>query len=102
MPREEMKSVERWGIFEVSLSGPSEGNPFLEVNLGARFRFKNKEISIEGFYDGNGIYKIRFMPDSEGEWSFITSSNCPQLDGIEGRFMKRQIRENVYCLFRRN
>lgn len=80
-------TVEKWGIFELTLNGPSEGNPFLDVNLSARFRFKNKEIFTEGFYDGNGIYKIRFMPDSEGEWSFITSSNCSKLDGIEGKFI---------------
>jgi len=82
-----LETVEKWGIFELTLNGPSEGNPFIEVNLNARFRFKNREVYVEGFYDGNGIYKIRFMPDSEGEWSFVTSSNCSRLNGIEGRFI---------------
>lgn len=81
------KSVERWGIFEAEFNGPSEGNPFIDVSLNAEFKFKNKKILVEGFYDGDGIYKIRFMPDKEGNWEFITSSNCPDLDSIKGEFI---------------
>ena len=87
MPLREKIEVEKWGIFELTLNGPSEGNPFSDINLRAKFKFKSREIEVEGFYDGDGIYKIRFMPDSEGEWSFVTSSNSSKLNNIEGRFI---------------
>src|SRR5262249_21152257 len=30
-------NVEQWGTFELSLNGPTNGNPFLDVRFGARF-----------------------------------------------------------------
>jgi len=78
--------VERWGMFEVSLDGPKEGNPFLDVQLSARFRYGNRVVEAEGFYDGHGIYRIRCMPDTTGAWSYTTQSNCRELDGVTGEF----------------
>jgi hypothetical protein len=80
------RTTERWSIFEVELSGPREGNPFAEVELSAEFRHLNRRLYVDGFYDGDGIYRIRFMPDVEGQWSYTTRSNCPALDGETGRF----------------
>jgi len=79
--------VERWGIFELSLKGPEADNPFLNVSVSARFRHKHWAVEVEGFYDGEGLYRIRFMPDTEGTWSYATHSNCGVLDGITGEFM---------------
>lgn len=79
-------AVERWGIYEVALKGPSSGNPFLEVQFGAHFRFRNRVVDVEGFYDGEGTYKVRFMPDEVGEWSYSTFSNVAALSGKSGSF----------------
>lgn len=76
--------VERWGRFELRLQGPGTGNPFTEVSLSARFRYLHRTVDVEGFYDGNGEYCVRFMPDSLGEWSFETVSTVPELNGIRG------------------
>ena len=59
--------VERWGRFEVALSGPQEGNPFLYVQFGAVFTHKHRAIAVDGYYDGDGVYRARFMPDTLGE-----------------------------------
>jgi len=80
------QSVERWGVFEASLPGPSSGNPFLEVRFGAHFRFGHRVVDAEGFYDGGGTYRVRFMPDEPGEWSYTTFSNVAALDGKSGKF----------------
>ena len=69
--------VERWGVFELALRGPAAGNPFLDVRLGAQFRYRNRVVEADGFYDGAGVYKIRFMPDELGEWTYTTASNAP-------------------------
>lgn len=78
--------VERWDLFEQSFSGPQGGNPFLDIWTRAVFRKGNREVSVDGFYDGNGTYKIRFMPDEPGMWSFVTDSNAAELKGKKGLF----------------
>jgi hypothetical protein len=41
---------------------------------------------FEGFYCGDGQYKVRFMPKSMGVWSYVTTSSIAQLDGQAGEF----------------
>ncbi len=79
-------AVSRWDVLELTFAGPSAGNPFLDVSLSATFRQINRALTVEGFYDGNGTYKIRFMPDAPGAWSWSTTSNAPQLHGRSGAF----------------
>ncbi|UUZ94736.1 DUF4038 domain-containing protein [Paenibacillus sp. P25] len=79
-------TVERWGRWERSFSGPESGNPYREITLRAEFRHGNRRIVADGFYDGEGIYKLRFMPDAEGVWQYQTYSGCSELHGLEGSF----------------
>ena len=80
------QKIAMWDIFEVALPGPAGGNPFLEVALDAHFLQGSREVRVPGFYDGDGTYRIRFMPDSEGEWRFRTKASAPALDGQTGSF----------------
>ena len=82
----EKGKIEHWGIFELALEGPRQGNPFIEVALTARFQHKHRAVEVNGFYDGGSCYRVRFMPDSQGEWRYRTSSNRDALDGIRGEF----------------
>jgi hypothetical protein len=77
--------TEQWDIFELSLKGPEGGNPFIDVKLSAEFRQRGRAFEPEGFYDGNGTYRIRFMPDSPGKWTYVTKSNRRELDGKKGQ-----------------
>ena len=74
----------RWRTFEVELHGPAHGNPYTDVILSADFRLGERHLTAQGFYDGDGVYRIRFMPDEEGTWTFRTSSNARSLDGVVG------------------
>jgi hypothetical protein len=78
--------TEQYDIFELTLHGPAEGNPFLDVTLAATFTLEHRSITLDGFYDGNGTYKVRFMPDSQGNWSYTTASNIAALNNKTGRF----------------
>ncbi len=71
--------VQQWDIFELQLNGPKTGNPFLEVSLKALFRIKNRTVESGGFYDGDGIYRIRFMPDTPGTWRYRIESSARRL-----------------------
>jgi len=79
-------AVERWGIFEAALAGPADGNPFTEVTLTATFTQGDTVHDVTGFYDGDGTYRVRFMPETTGEWRYTTHSNRPALDGRTGAF----------------
>src|SRR5215217_4584973 len=80
------QQIERWDRFEVSLQGPETGNPFEEVTIGAEFSNGKERVKAAGFYDGNGVYKVRFMPESLGEWTYKTFSNNKKLSGKTGGF----------------
>ncbi len=79
-------TIAKWDVFEVAFEGPSSGNPFLDVSLEAVFSQRSRTVRVPGFYDGEGVYKIRFMPDNEGAWSYVTRASVPELDGQEGGF----------------
>lgn len=79
------EKVERWGVFELELRGPVDGNPYMEVELHAVFEGeKGNSIQVPGFYDGEGIFRVRFSPPEEGVWSYITVSNSANLAGKRG------------------
>ncbi|MCA0755818.1 DUF5060 domain-containing protein [Paenibacillus sp. N4] len=79
-------SAEKWTVFELELHGPCHGNPYIDVDLGAQFTCDGQSINVRGFYDGDGVYRVRFMPNAEGEWIYRTTSNSRTLNGLEGRF----------------
>src|ERR1035441_7304295 len=68
-------NVEQWGIFETSCRGPENGNPYVDVEFGATFEHGGRAVEVTGFYDGAGTYRVRFMPDSLGAWTYRTRSN---------------------------
>jgi hypothetical protein len=79
--------VERWGLFEGAIRARAKGNPFTDVELFVTFARGGRELTARGFYDGDGTYRFRCMPDVVGEWTYRTRSNCLELDGVKGTFM---------------
>ena len=64
------KTCERWCVQEITLEGPKDGNPFKDQELYGTFLCSAEKKTVKGFYDGEGTYKIRFMPSFEGEYTF--------------------------------
>ena len=86
--------VEKWDFVEFAFACEYAGNPFTEVTLEAVFTRQDRQVEkaaaafkVSGFYDGDGVFKIRFMPDEEGAWRYVTHSNVGGLDGREGEFV---------------
>jgi hypothetical protein len=77
-------TVPQYGVVEVRLDGPSHGNPFVDVELDATFTNGARELTVGGFYDGDGRYLVRLLAEEPGEWTFITTSTARSLDGITG------------------
>jgi hypothetical protein len=82
--------AEQWGITELAIKGPSHGNPFVDVELSAEFTNEvSRHISVGGFYDGDGTYRIRFQAPSAGTWTYVTTSTARSLDGLRGAVQVR-------------
>lgn len=81
------EKTEQWGAYEVELRGPAGGNPFVDVEVSARFTSGDTTTEVAGFYDGEGVYRIRFMPGQTGDWRYVTHGNRPELEGKTGGFL---------------
>ncbi len=79
-----MLKIEKWDMFEACFKGTQKGNPYTEVHVKGIFIHDTDYVEVEGFYDGEGIYKLRFMPTSLGCWTYTIRSNDLALDGQKG------------------
>ncbi|MHC4584202.1 MAG: DUF5060 domain-containing protein, partial [Planctomycetota bacterium] len=65
--------------FEFKSSAVFE-NPF-EIDLKAVVTGPNgRTFTTLGFYDGQGVWKLRIAANTEGKWSFTTQSSEPTLN----------------------
>ncbi|HSS95587.1 MAG TPA: DUF5060 domain-containing protein, partial [Terriglobales bacterium] len=79
--------AKQWGLYEVAFrSSVPHSNPFTDVELRCRFSSGDRHVDVFGFYDSDKTWKIRFMPEQQGNWTYTTSSNDAQLDGKSGAF----------------
>ncbi len=88
-----MECIEKWGMYELSFAGRSEGNPYIDYYIKAEFSGDNEKIVVDGFYDGDGIYRIRFMPSYTGEYSYRVWGNCLD-DEKEGSFLVTPVKSS--------
>jgi hypothetical protein len=79
------KQVERWDVFEAVCPGKTAGNPFTDCAIRGTFKSKNETKSVDGFYDGEGVYKVRFMPSFTEEYHFEIAGNFSS-EKYEGDF----------------
>ncbi len=70
-----MVQVEKWGMLELTFQGKTVGNPYADYWIKAAISGEKEKVEVNGFYDGDGVYKIRFMPSYEGIYSYQVSGN---------------------------
>lgn len=81
-----MQAVECWGMFEVALTGRTAGNPFTDYSVRGLFESDMETVETEGFYDGDGVYRVRFMPSYEGAYRYTISGTFSE-DTVRGEFL---------------
>ena len=79
------KTVPLYGTLEIKCSGVSDGDPFTERSIYAEISGAESR-TVRGFYDGNGVYIVRFMPQKIGEYRFETYGNFSD-KSAEGSFI---------------
>lgn len=79
------KPTERWGMKEIVCKGRTDGNPFTDHTIQGHFSGEHETVTADGFYDGDGIYKVRFMPSFCGKYSYTVSGTFSD-EEISGEF----------------
>ena len=80
------QKTEQWDRFEITLNSNQNGNYVKDAKLSATFVSKDTTYTVAGFYDGDNTFRIRFMPQQTGTWSYTTKSNIPALNNKKGTF----------------
>lgn len=56
--------------FELAVRGrPDDANPFTRF-VEATFSLGEQSIALDGFYDGDDTWRLRFAPEAAGEWHY--------------------------------
>jgi hypothetical protein len=81
-----------WTVAEIILeSDRDRENPYLDVDVVARFSGPDgRHIDRAAFWDGGRVWRVRFAPDAEGEWTWRTSCSDDTdagLHGVEGTLL---------------
>ncbi|HOK45312.1 MAG TPA: DUF4038 domain-containing protein [Bryobacteraceae bacterium] len=89
--------VGQWEVFEFTMTArgetanpyveglPDGGPPFVTATFtGTGGEARGQRYAIPGFWDGGKIWKVRFALPAPGEWSYLTASSDPGLNGIRG------------------
>lgn len=83
-----MQTVQQWGRYEYAkqLDSLNVDNPFINVVFGASVSMGDKKVRVPGFYDGDNVFRVRFMPGEAGEYTVTTFSNLKELDALTDTF----------------
>jgi hypothetical protein len=91
------RAVGPWEPFEIEMTAqgqladpyveglPEGGKPYVSVMFaGTSGEAKGRSITVPGFWDGGQTWKARFAPTAPGEWSYLSASADPGLNGVKG------------------
>ena len=80
--------VERFAVHDVSLESMGQyANPYKEVVAEAVVRGPaGASRTLPLFWDGGSTWKLRFSPETIGDWQWSVRSSDPGLNGRTGRF----------------
>ena len=78
-------TIEQYHTHDFAFSGTVTGNPF-DADLKAEFQGPGGvRLTAQGFYDGGGVWKIRFSPTATGRWSRAAPSAAPRREARRRR-----------------
>src|SRR5687768_8365114 len=80
-------TVRQWSRFEIELtSDRAYENPSQEVMLTATFVSETGVVRrVDGFWDGDNTWRVRFSPDRIGRWRYVTECSDLLNLGLHGR-----------------
>jgi len=76
-------TVPIFGVIEWLFEGPDQKENLNQVWLWLEISGQK----FEGYYEGNGKYKVRFVPKQIGNWEYLITSPIKELDDRKGTFV---------------
>lgn len=61
--------MKQYETFELSFNGEKPTGSEALADITAVFTLNGESNTVKGFYDGDGIYKVRFLPQKTGNYS---------------------------------
>lgn len=90
-------TVKEWEVYEIEMTAqksyanpyvdglPDNGKKLVSITFtGSSGKAAGMKYTIAGFWDGGNIWRVRFASPAAGEWSYVSTSKDPGLDGISG------------------
>ncbi len=77
-------TVEKWHCYDISIMGKVNENPFDVIVTGDFRGPAGQQLTIPGFYNGDGEWLVRLAPTLEGIWSYKVHIDSKDIDDIEG------------------
>ena len=76
-----VREIPRWGLFELRLSAERPvADPFQDTELFVTFTSPSRVSHVvRAFWDGGTVWRVRFAPGEEGQWTYVTRS-VPEAD----------------------
>lgn len=78
--------IQKYDFFEARFQVQAQGNPFDTLFTACVDCPGGVKKMVPGFYDGDDTFAFRFMPETEGEFRFVTQSCLSELEGKTGSF----------------
>ena len=79
-------SAETWRVVEVTYtSEKAYDDPFADVTLDLRLYGNGREYTVPGFWDGDNVWKARFVCSSAGTWQFLTVCSDEENTSLHGK-----------------
>jgi hypothetical protein len=76
-----------FGTHEIVMKGPKDLTDPFAAKVDVIFSQGGKSSKSYGFYDGDGVWKVRFFVPRAGTWTWETNSQDePRLDNLTGSF----------------
>lgn len=84
---QKMRDVPRWTCFEAELTSKKNyTNPVQDVTVEVEFTSPSgKRSTVPAFWDGGKTWRVRFSPDEEGRWTWVSRCSLQEDKGLHER-----------------
>lgn len=73
-------SAVQYETVELRFAGNAPEGPQVEIDLAASFEKDGTVTAVKGFYAGDGEYRVRFLPEKEGNYAYSVKSDALGID----------------------
>jgi len=82
--------LRQYETFELKFQVENQTSGYDDMSITAQFQCGKEQKTVRGFYDGNGVFKVRFFPDKAGEYTWkisgaVNDEGCAACESADDR-----------------